>query len=178
MKVTGYRRSDIIPRNCRFLQGPQTDRIIVKGLKSAIDHRQESVELLLNYRKNGDPFWNLLYVAPLYNQSGKVAFFLGAQINCSTTINSRSEVLRLLSTSDDTTEDKFDSVNETRPAKKGLLSSFKKPKQYIPDRAAGIEDDLVDRIEGMELKNQMDEFYSAYSKVRPSHFHPFSDPRG
>lgn len=62
IKVTGYSRADIIPRNCRFLQGKYTDIAAVKRLRVAIDNKQESVELLLNYRKNGEPFWNLLYV--------------------------------------------------------------------------------------------------------------------
>ncbi len=63
VKVTGYSRSDIIPRNCRFLQGRHTDKSSVQRLKAAIEGREESVELLLNYKKNGDPFWNLLYVS-------------------------------------------------------------------------------------------------------------------
>ena len=62
VKVTGYQRNEIIPRNCRFLQGRQTDRVTVKHLKDAIEKREESVELVLNYKKNGDPFWNLLYM--------------------------------------------------------------------------------------------------------------------
>lgn len=61
VKVTGYSRSDIIPRNCRFLQGKNTDRVPVRRLRNAIQAREESVELLLNYKKNGEPFWNLLY---------------------------------------------------------------------------------------------------------------------
>lgn len=39
-----------------------TDRQPVRRLKQAIEDRKECVELLLNYKKNGDPFWNLLYV--------------------------------------------------------------------------------------------------------------------
>lgn len=62
VKVTGYTRPEIIPRNCRFLQGMQTDRVPVQRLKKGITSCRETVELLLNYRKNGDPFWNLLYV--------------------------------------------------------------------------------------------------------------------
>lgn len=62
MKVTGYSRSEIIPRNCRFLQGRLTEHAPVQRLKAAINAREESVELLLNYKKNGEPFWNLLYV--------------------------------------------------------------------------------------------------------------------
>ena len=59
--ITGYSRREIY-RNCRFLQGPRTDRCAVHRIKTSIDISSETVELLLNYRKNGDPFWNLLYV--------------------------------------------------------------------------------------------------------------------
>lgn len=60
VKVTGYPRTDIIPRNRRFLQGRHTDRQSVKRIRMAIDTREESVELLLNYKKNGEPFWNFV----------------------------------------------------------------------------------------------------------------------
>jgi hypothetical protein len=66
VKVTGYPRTEIIPRNCRFLQGKHTDRQSVKQIKTGIDGRRESVELLLNYKKNGEPFWNLLYISKIY----------------------------------------------------------------------------------------------------------------
>ena len=62
VNVTGYSRTEVVPRNCRFLQGNYTDRAATKRLKASIDSREETVELLLNYKKNGDPFWNLLYV--------------------------------------------------------------------------------------------------------------------
>ena len=63
--MTGYERKDIIPRNCRFLQGDHTDRAAVGRIKLAISSQKESVELLLNYKKTGEPFWNLLYVGRL-----------------------------------------------------------------------------------------------------------------
>lgn len=63
VKVTGYTRREIIPRNCRFLQGRDSDRTSVKRIRESINSRDESVELLLNYRKSGEPFWNLLYIS-------------------------------------------------------------------------------------------------------------------
>ena len=60
--VTGYERKEVINRNCRFLQGPDTDRQAVHRLREAIEAGEETVELLLNYKKNGEPFWNLLYM--------------------------------------------------------------------------------------------------------------------
>lgn len=62
LKVTGYSRKEVIPRNCRFLQGTYTDRDATQRLKASIAASEETVELLLNYRKTGEPFWNLLYV--------------------------------------------------------------------------------------------------------------------
>lgn len=61
VKVTGYKRTEIIPRNCRFLQNSQTDRESVNRIRTSLTNPAEHVELLLNERKNGEPFWNLLY---------------------------------------------------------------------------------------------------------------------
>ena len=174
--VTGYSRTDIIPRNCRFLQGPYTDRSAVRRIKVATDEDKESVELLLNYRKNGEPFWNLLYVCPLFGPDGKVAFFLGGQINCSTTIHSRSDVLRVLSLSDEVEEEnpslpptaQNDAVNVKKSG--GFFSSLRgsrdKTKNTGMDKEAGMEPNLIKQIERMDFRNQVQMFHSAYSKVR------------
>ncbi|MCJ1321536.1 hypothetical protein MMC15_006881 [Xylographa vitiligo] len=176
IKVTGYSRQDIIPRNCRFLQGKYTDQGASRRLREAIDANQESVELLLNYRKTGEPFWNLLYVAPLFNAEGKVVFYLGGQINCSTTIHSRSDILRVLSMSDKAEEDNVhaeQSMTTAPPSsgrKGGFFRSFKMGKNNrqtptIPeDREAGMENQLINKIQKLNFKNQMKMFYTAYSK--------------
>lgn len=94
-QVTGYSRHEIM-RNCRFLQGPQTDRDTLNRLRDAVQKRQEIVELILNYRKDGQPFWNLLYIAPLRDSTGNVRYFLGGQINVSDTISNSKDILRVL----------------------------------------------------------------------------------
>jgi hypothetical protein len=68
VKVTGYTRTDIIPRNCRFLQGRHTDRQSVKRIKMGIDARKESgvaAKLQVEWRA----FWNLLYTGKIYTPS-------------------------------------------------------------------------------------------------------------
>ncbi|KAJ5017585.1 Phototropin-1A [Colletotrichum sp. SAR 10_99] len=177
VKVTGYTRPEIIPRNCRFLQGAHTDRVPIRRLKNAIDERKESVELILNYKKNGDPFWNLLYVAPLYNEAGKLAFFIGGQINCSTTIHSNVDVMRVLSTS--TNDDTHDETKANAPpihrtssmpsARKAFLKALgvRVDSNNAPTTVtaeAGMENKLLHRMEGQSLNAQMKEFYTAYSK--------------
>lgn len=179
VSVTGYSRSDIIPRNCRFLQGSFTDRQATKRLRTSIENREETVELLLNYRKNGDPFWNLLYVSPLLDGNGDVRFFLGGQINCSTTIHSRTDVLRILSLNDEDTGSFIEGSNKTPSVRSkesnnasnyGKTSFFKSFKKYKANTVeirdeAGMEGELIDRIGKLQFKTQVEEFYTAYSKV-------------
>ncbi|POS75652.1 hypothetical protein DHEL01_v205950 [Diaporthe helianthi] len=186
VKTTGYSRSEIVPRNCRFLQGAHTDRQPVQRLKTAIAEEKESVELLLNYKKNGDPFWNLLYVAPLYNQRGTIEFFIGGQVNCSTTIHSNVDVLKVLSTSA-AGEAEVAEANKPLPPANGLHTKTSARKTILkalgmrqnehyahtPQMDAGMENGLLGRMEGQDLNSQMKEFYTAYSKylvVRANNF--------
>ena len=74
VQVTGYTRSDIIARNCRFLQGKDTNREHTQRLKFSIGSEQESIELLLNYKKNGQPFWNLVLVGKFIFSSHILVF--------------------------------------------------------------------------------------------------------
>ena len=69
VKVTGYARNEIIPRNCRFLQTRKTDRTSVARIRKSLDDPSECVSLLLNERKNGEPFWNLLYTSESFSNA-------------------------------------------------------------------------------------------------------------
>ena len=78
-RLTGYDKREALGRNCRFLQGDDTDPETVATIRQAInDERPVSVELL-NYRKNGEPFWNQLNIAPVKNDDGDVTHYLGFQ---------------------------------------------------------------------------------------------------
>lgn len=149
----------------------------VRRLKNAIAENKESVELLLNYKKNGSPFWNLLYVAPLYNQRGEVDFFIGGQVNCSTTIHSNADVMKVLSASSATEAE--ENAKKMEPAgpppvqqpsvRRTLLRALgvrHHDQPYVPLGDAGMEKGVLGRMEGQNLDAQMKEFYTAYSKVR------------
>lgn len=82
-RTSRYSRDDVLGRNCRFLQGPKTNRKIVARIGAAIKSGQESCETILNYRRDGTPFMNLLLTAPLYDNRGSVRYFIGAQIDVS-----------------------------------------------------------------------------------------------
>ena len=180
VSVTGYTRRDIIPRNCRFLQGRHTSREAVTRLKMCIDNREESVELLLNYKKNKEPFWNLLYTAPLYDENGNVAFFIGGQINCSTTIHSASDILRVLSYSEDVDEKQDAPDPPPVPARrptfgKGFLRALRgdSSTEINGNKEVGMENALLNKIDKLTIKKQMENFQSAYSKVGKLNLDPF-----
>jgi hypothetical protein len=62
----------ILGHNCRFLQGPDTDKNEVKKLRVAISEGREEVVVIKNYRKNGSAFWNRVHVCPVRDSSDKV----------------------------------------------------------------------------------------------------------
>ncbi|WVF72292.1 hypothetical protein IAT40_007105 [Kwoniella sp. CBS 6097] len=80
-RLSEYPRDLLIGRNCRFLQGPETDKAAVGALRVAIEAGQEHCCLLLNYTRTGRPFWNLLNMIPLKGSNGVIEYLLGAQID-------------------------------------------------------------------------------------------------
>nr|AML77408.1 putative LOV domain-containing protein [Conocephalum conicum] len=79
-KMTGYSRDEVLGRNCRFLQGPDTDRRTVLELRDAIREERPAQVRILNYTKQGKPFWNLFHLAPVFSKAdGTVIHFVGVQ---------------------------------------------------------------------------------------------------
>ncbi|UOQ50429.1 PAS domain-containing protein [Gracilibacillus caseinilyticus] len=78
-KLTGYRSEEVIGQNCRFLQGPDTNRNSVKKISEAL-HNRKSIEILLyNYKKNQTGFWNELIIDPLWIEEESKFYFIGIQ---------------------------------------------------------------------------------------------------
>ncbi|KAF8131326.1 PAS domain-containing protein, partial [Mycena galopus ATCC 62051] len=100
--VTGYPKAQVIGRNCRFLQGPGTAPESVQRIRDGLNSGKGKLnalntsmteliywfllavgctELLLNYRRNGEPFYCLLCIIPVYDPSGAIVYFIGGQTN-------------------------------------------------------------------------------------------------
>nr|AML77890.1 putative LOV domain-containing protein [Phyla dulcis] len=80
LKLTGYGRHEVLGQNCRLLSGADTDAKTQFQIKESIQNQQACTVRILNYRKDGTSFWNFLHISPVRNASGKVAFFVGIQI--------------------------------------------------------------------------------------------------
>ena len=91
-RLTGYTKHEILGRNCRFLQAPDgkvhegvkrkyVDDETVFYLKDKLSHNKEAQRSLINYRKGGQPFMNLLTMIPIKWDTVEVKFFVGFQVD-------------------------------------------------------------------------------------------------
>jgi PAS domain S-box-containing protein len=78
-RMTGYRAEEVLGRNCRFLQGEGTDAETARTLGAAIRAGRGCTVEILNYRKDGTPFWNALSVNPVHDERGELLHFVGVQ---------------------------------------------------------------------------------------------------
>jgi PAS domain S-box-containing protein len=83
-KLSGYKRSEIIGRNCRFLQGPGTDQAAVNLIRAGVEEGRDMSVCLLNYKANGKPFWNQFFVAAIRDQKGTIVNYVGVQCEVNT----------------------------------------------------------------------------------------------
>ena len=90
-QLTGYDHDEIVGRNCRFLQGEDTDARQVAKIRDAIREEKVVVIELLNYRKDGSSFWNTLHLGPIYDENGDLKYFFGSQWDVTDIHQSRSD---------------------------------------------------------------------------------------
>ncbi|USW53895.1 Putative PAS domain-containing protein [Septoria linicola] len=138
--TTQYGLKYVIGRNCRFLQGPFTSKHSVRRLAMASAEGKEHTELLVNYRRDGTPFLNLLMIAPLLDSKGKLRYYLGAQVDVSGLLKDNTSLASLhkLATSEDKPED------SCRPERSDRLIAMKD----LSTMLGGDEVDIVRRHGG------------------------------
>lgn len=78
-QMSGYSSEEMVGKNCRHLQGSDTDQPNLEGIRIAIRTQTNGYALLRNYRKDGSMFVNELFVSPIKNKTGVVTHFMGIQ---------------------------------------------------------------------------------------------------
>ncbi len=78
-RITGYTPEDVLGKNCRFLQGDDTDQQGLRELRHAVREKRATRVLLRNYRKDGTLFWNELDINPVFDENGELINFIGVQ---------------------------------------------------------------------------------------------------
>lgn len=78
--LTGYVENEILGRNCRFLRGPDTENSQTQKLRDGIFENKPTLAELINYRKDGSRFRNAVMIAPMFDDDGKIEYYVGSQI--------------------------------------------------------------------------------------------------
>ncbi|WP_049923195.1 bacterio-opsin activator domain-containing protein [Halopiger djelfimassiliensis] len=118
-RITGYGFDEVVGRNCRFLQGEDSDEDAVAEMAAAIDEQRPVTVELKNYRKDGTEFWNEVTIAPVRNDRDEVTHYVGFQND----VTARKEAQLQLERRTDELE-------------------------YILDRVEGLVQDVTDAVAG------------------------------
>ncbi|MCP5282983.1 MAG: EAL domain-containing protein [Rhodoferax sp.] len=78
-KMTGYTQDELLGQSCAILQGPDTSVETVQAMRTALRQGQSFQAEILNYRKNGQKFWNQLLIDPVHDDMGRLTHFVGIQ---------------------------------------------------------------------------------------------------
>ncbi|MFH1599265.1 MAG: EAL domain-containing protein [Pseudomonadota bacterium] len=77
--LTGYSSEEVMGRNCRFLQGEETRQPELDILRRALSDGSDCNVIVRNFRKDGELFWNHLFISPVRDESGSITHFVGIQ---------------------------------------------------------------------------------------------------
>ena len=81
LKLTGFCCDELVGKNCRLLQGPETNLASVQAIRDGMASERAFTVTLLNYKKDKTPFMNCIHIAPIRCATGKIKFFVGVQLD-------------------------------------------------------------------------------------------------
>lgn len=81
LDLTLYQEEQLLGRNCRLLQGPDTDPRTVAEVREALAEQRAVAVDILNYKADGTPFWNALFIGPIFDKAGKLLYFFASQMD-------------------------------------------------------------------------------------------------
>ncbi len=160
-RLTGYSVEETLGSNCRFLQGPETDPDTVREIRTAIEEDRNCEVELMNYHKDGTPFWNRLSITPIRDASGTTTHLIGVQ----------SDVSRRHLAEQRLTESNADLAAANLRMKKELMAAAKIQQDLLPTSIPQLDDIEVawafrpcdelagDILDVLTLKNNQFAFY-------------------
>jgi len=134
-ELTEYSREGVLGRNCRFLQGPDTDEEPVRRMREAIDADEPVSVELINYREDGTPFWNQVTIAPIYDGDNEVIHYVGFQND----VTERKEAEAMA-------KQRADSLREERKALERVLG-----------RVSGLVNDISHVLVNAERREEIEQ---------------------
>ena len=160
-EVTGYALEEVRGRSPRLLQGPDTSRETLDRIRAALEADDPVRETVLNYRKDGMPYWNDLYIAPVRSADGAVTHYVSVQDDVTDRRRAarlREEQNRLLeriatgAALPDVLTDLLSFIEAERPGLLGSVLLLDAEEQTLHHGSApSLPDAFVDGIDGLRI---------------------------
>lgn len=159
--ITQYTKEEVLGKNCRFLQGADTDKKEIAKLKKAIQEQKEVRVTLTNYTKNGTKFYNELYLTPIFNTNGKLIYFVGIQNDITQQVLIQKELERYKNyleevvkertkTLQDTNKELREEIEQRQKAQEKIINLNQKLRNYTEKLQSKIQ-----QVQGVQLtKNE------------------------
>ncbi|WP_354360264.1 PAS domain-containing protein [Pedobacter sp. UYP30] len=123
--MTGYGHSEIIGHNCRFLQAKDKGQESIDVLRKAIKKGEPCMVEIRNYKKNGDLFWNELYLSTVKNSEGKISHFIGVQNDVSKRKQTDLDLIQHQETMEKKIVERTNSIKESEEYLASIIQTVK-----------------------------------------------------
>lgn len=166
LKLTGYSESEVLNRNCRFLQNDDNDQEGLTILRKAISEGKKCQVQLRNYKKNGTLFWNEVSINPIHNGENRITHFVGIQNDITNRKKTEEEIIHFLKIFDESLNEiyvfdqetlRFTHVNYGAQKNTGYTIGELRRKTIL-DLVEGISDDSFRELlytESIERKEKI-----------------------
>jgi len=94
-RTTLYAKEEATGRNCRFLQGPETEPEAIQVIRNTLSKGEDCHVKLTNYRKSGEKFQNLLSMKPVFDADGIYRYVIGVQFEVKEDSNLKQRLIQL-----------------------------------------------------------------------------------